>query len=157
MPRKEPTGGALMRVVICGAGAIGASIAYFVSRRGVKPVVVERTGVACAASGKAGGFLARHWCDGTPLQQLARHRFDLHAELADQNSEDWGYGRVMTYAGVGSARSQTRAVQEQPIDWVSSHIEVGQQIGTAEHTAQVHPALFTRAMMRGAQESSAEL
>jgi glycine/D-amino acid oxidase-like deaminating enzyme len=60
-----------MRVVICGGG-IGASIAYFLSRRGVKPIVVERTGIACAASGKAGGFLARHWCDGTPLQQLAR-------------------------------------------------------------------------------------
>jgi glycine/D-amino acid oxidase-like deaminating enzyme len=47
-----------MRVVICGGGVIGASIAYFLSRRGVHPIVIERTGLACAASGKSGGFLA---------------------------------------------------------------------------------------------------
>jgi len=42
-----------MRVVICGGGVIGASIAYFLSCLGARPLVVERTGVACAASGKA--------------------------------------------------------------------------------------------------------
>ena len=72
----------MKRIVICGGGVIGASIAYFLSRRGITPIVVERTAIACAASGKAGGFLARHWCDGTPLQPLARHSFDLHAQLA---------------------------------------------------------------------------
>jgi glycine/D-amino acid oxidase-like deaminating enzyme len=64
-----------MRVVICGGGVIGASIAYFLSRSGAKPIVIERTGVACAASGKSGGFLALDWCDGTPLQSLARRSF----------------------------------------------------------------------------------
>ena len=48
-----------MRVVICGGGVIGAAIAYFLSRRGVRATVIERSGIACAASGKAGGFLAR--------------------------------------------------------------------------------------------------
>ena len=48
-----------MDVLICGGGVIGASIAYFLSRRGVKAIVFESTGVACAASGKSGGFLAR--------------------------------------------------------------------------------------------------
>ena len=46
---------------------IGAAIAYYLSRRGARPIVVERTGVACAASGKSGGFLALDWCDGTAL------------------------------------------------------------------------------------------
>ena len=50
-----------MRVLICGGGVIGASIAYFLSRKGVEPVVIERTGIACAASGKSGGFLALDW------------------------------------------------------------------------------------------------
>src|SRR5205085_4016714 len=101
--RENNGASAVMRVVICGGGVIGASIAYFLSRRGVKPIVIERTGIACAASGKAGGFLARHWCDGTQLQQLARHSFDLHAELAEHGSEAWGYRRVTTYGGVGAA------------------------------------------------------
>src|SRR5437868_12654160 len=100
--------GAVMRIVISGGGVIGASIAYFLSRRGNKPIVVERIGVACAASGKAGGFLARHWCDGTPLQQLARHSFDLHAELAERTGGDWGYRRLVTYGASTSARARSR-------------------------------------------------
>ncbi len=71
-----------MRVLICGGGVIGAAIAYFLSRRGVEVTVVERTGLACAASGKSGGFLALDWCDGSPLGPLARRSFALHAELA---------------------------------------------------------------------------
>ena len=84
----------LMRVIICGGGVIGTSMAYFLSRRGIRATVIERTGIACAASGKSGGFLARDWCDGTPLAALARHSFDLHAELADRLGDDWGYRRA---------------------------------------------------------------
>ena len=47
-----------MHVVICGSGVVGACTAYFLSRRGIDVTVVERTEVAAAASGKAGGFLA---------------------------------------------------------------------------------------------------
>jgi prevent-host-death family protein len=43
---------------------------------------VERPGVACAAPGKSGGFLALDWCDGSPLGPLARASLALHAELA---------------------------------------------------------------------------
>jgi glycine/D-amino acid oxidase-like deaminating enzyme len=65
-------------VVICGGGAIGAAIAYFISRRGAQPVVVERHEVAGAASGKSGGFLALDWCRGSSLDRLARRSFELH-------------------------------------------------------------------------------
>lgn len=54
-----------MHVVIIGAGAIGSSTAYFLSQRAkkndVQITVIEKTGVACAASGRAGGFIARDW------------------------------------------------------------------------------------------------
>ena len=59
-------------VIVCGAGVVGASVAYFLTRRGVRVTVIERTGVACAASGKSGGFLALDWCDNTPVEGLAR-------------------------------------------------------------------------------------
>ncbi len=80
-----------MRVLICGGGVIGVAIAYFLSRRGAKPIVIERTGLACAASGKSGGFLALDWCDGSPLECLARRSFALHASLTDELEGDWGY------------------------------------------------------------------
>lgn len=49
------------RVVIAGAGLQGASLAYHLTQRGVKPLVIEADRVAGAASGKGGGFLARDW------------------------------------------------------------------------------------------------
>src|SRR5437870_349235 len=85
------------RVVVCGAGVMGASVAYFLARRGVAVTVVERTGVACAASGKSGGFLALDWSDGTPLGPLARASFALHAELARELETDYGYRRMDTF------------------------------------------------------------
>jgi glycine/D-amino acid oxidase-like deaminating enzyme len=147
-----------MPVVICGGGVIGASVAYFLSRRGIKPIVVERVGVACAASGKAGGFLARHWCDGTPLQQLARHSFDLHAELAERGSGDWGYRRLVTYGGIAPARARHRDYRgHAALNWVSPHVDITGRVGSTENTAQVQPAAFTTAMMRAAQDRGAEL
>ena len=79
-----------MDVLICGGGVIGASIAYFLSCRGVKAIVFESTGVACAASGKSGGFLARDWCEGLPLAPLARRSFALHTELAEKTCRGLG-------------------------------------------------------------------
>src|SRR6202162_4430792 len=90
-----------MHVLICGGGVIGASIAYFLSCRGVAATVIESTGVACAASVKSGGFLARDWSDGSPLAPLAHRSFDLHAQLAEEVAGDWGYRRLDTYGGVG--------------------------------------------------------
>jgi len=52
-------GSELGEVVIVGAGIIGCSIAYHLAELNVKSTIIERCNVACAASGKAGGFLAR--------------------------------------------------------------------------------------------------
>jgi glycine/D-amino acid oxidase-like deaminating enzyme len=143
-----------MHVVICGGGVIGASVAYFLSCRGVKATVIERTGLACAASGKAGGFLARDWCDGTPLAPLARRSFALHAELNGRLAGDWGYRLLDTYGGIAGFRGQRRSHH---LDWLSARVTIRQQIGTYENTAQVHPEQFTTAMMRAAVAQGAEL
>lgn len=41
----------LCRIVIIGGGVIGAATAYYLSLRGVGATVVERSAIACAASG----------------------------------------------------------------------------------------------------------
>src|SRR6478735_7269487 len=118
-----------MHVVICGGGVIGASIAYFLSRRGVAVTVVERTGIACAASGKSGGFLARDWCDGTPLAALARRSFDLHAELAKRLDNDWGYRRLTTWGAVGGpGRTAHRGTID--VGWLAGGIAVTGALGS---------------------------
>jgi len=53
---------------------IGASIAYFLGLRGIVATVVERTGIASAASGKSGGFLAHDWCEGDADRTLDQRR-----------------------------------------------------------------------------------
>src|SRR5829696_5018643 len=140
-----------MHVVICGGGVIGASTAYFLSRRGIAVTVVERTGIACAASGKSGGFLARDWCDGTPLEALVHRSFDLHAELAERLDGDWGYRRLTTYGGFAPLRHRGAYA----LDWLSQRVAFGRRLGSPETTAQVHPAAFTRAMMRAAEAQGA--
>ena len=89
-------------VVICGGGIQGASIAYYLSLRGVKSTVIERCSVACAASGKAGGFLARNWGAG-PTHELHRLSFDLHEQLAEDLALD-GYRKLPTLSVVPGER-----------------------------------------------------
>ena len=143
-----------MRVSICGGGVIGASIAYFLSRRGVRATVIEGTGLACAASGKSGGFLARDWCDGSPLAPLARRSFALHAELAQRITAEWGYRRLETYGGLAGFR---RRRSEYNLGWLSRDVTVTQALGSPETTAQVHPGQFTTAMMRAAEAQGVQL
>ncbi|CAN0594935.1 unnamed protein product, partial [Ectocarpus sp. 12 AP-2014] len=61
---------------------VGASTAYHLALRGVKPIVIERSKVAAAASGKAGGFLAGGWGSGptVPMHEIS---FDMHEKLAE--------------------------------------------------------------------------
>jgi glycine/D-amino acid oxidase-like deaminating enzyme len=146
-----------MRVLICGGGVIGASIAYFLSRRGVQAVVIERAGVACAASGKSGGFLALDWCDGSPLAPLARRSFALHADLAAELGNDWGYRRLDTYSGYAYAREIGRRGADAPAAWLAGDVVVDRRLGATDTTAQVHPGAFTAALMRAAQAQGAEL
>jgi glycine/D-amino acid oxidase-like deaminating enzyme len=143
-----------MHVLICGGGVIGASIAYFLGCRGVKSTVIESTGLACAASGKSGGFLARDWCDGTPLAPLARRSFALHAELNEKLGGNWGYRRLDTYGGLAGFSARRSAYR---LGWLSSEVKVDQALGSRDNTAQVHPAQFTTAMMRAALAQGAEL
>ena len=148
------------RVVVCGGGVIGASIAYFLSLRNVETLVVERTAIANAASGKSGGFLALDWCQGTPVDALARHSFSLHGELAStlgsEMNLDWGYRRLDTLSVVASeGRDLSKWARMKSPGWLAPHAAVHARIGTEETTAQVNPAEFTRGMMTAAEARGA--
>ena len=146
-----------MQVVICGAGVVGACIAYFLSRRGIDVTVVERARVAAAASGKAGGFLALDWCAGTPLDALARRSFALHSTLPKETGEDWSYRRMSAYSGVAVGERSPRRHEAPRLDWLSDGVVITSRLGTPETTAIVPPGTFTSAMMRSAQYLGAKL
>ncbi len=146
-----------MRVVICGGGVIGACTGYFLARRGVEVLIVERTGVANAASGRAGGFLAYDWCAGIPLDALARRSFRLHAQLPGEIKGDWGYRRMSAYAGFVVPEGDVRREIASKLGWLSEGVIITTRLGTPETTAIVHPGLFTRAVMQAAQNLGAEV
>ena len=147
-----------MNIVICGAGVIGASVAYFLAERGVAATVVERGGVACAASGKSGGFIARDWCEGQPQAALARASFDLHAELARTLDADYGYRAIDTLLAAGSDSGGVERYRgmESP-DWLDGRCAVHSAIGSPRTTATIHPERFTRAMVEAAVNRGARL
>jgi glycine/D-amino acid oxidase-like deaminating enzyme len=145
-------------VVVCGAGVMGASVAYFLARRGVRVTVVERSGVACAASGKSGGFLALDWCDGSPVGPLARASFALHAELAREIATDYGYRRMDTFMLAARERGSVPGGHRAPAPpWIDAHGVVTAVLGSPETTAQVHPARFTTALVGAARARGAAL
>jgi len=146
-----------MRVVICGGGVIGACSAYFLARRGVSVVVVERAVVAGAASGKAGGFLALDWCAGSPLDSLARRSFALHARLANEIRADWSYRPMTAYGGFVVRDQDSRRRVPAALDWLCDGVVISSRLGTPQTTAIVHPRKFTSGMMRAAQEQGAQV
>jgi glycine/D-amino acid oxidase-like deaminating enzyme len=144
------------RIVICGGGAIGVAIAWSLSRRGAEPVVIERHEVGGAASGKSGGFLALDWCRGTSLDRLARRSFQLHAELADELGNPWGYRRLETYGGYAVENERADgAGRRRP--WLSEAVTITGRLGSPQTTALVEPRAFTTGLMRAAEAKGATL
>ncbi|XP_013637939.1 PREDICTED: putative oxidoreductase TDA3 isoform X2 [Brassica oleracea var. oleracea] len=141
------------RIVVCGGGVIGVCTAYFLAKKGVSVTLVEQSAVACAASGKAGGFLAFDWCDGSPVGSLARASFDLHRSLAEELNgvESYGY-RPLTTLSVTVKESKPVSGGLGLPDWVNGPVKSPSTIGTTQTTAQVHPQLFTRKVLSTAVE-----
>ena len=142
------------RIVICGGGAIGVGTAYFLSRRGAEPIVIERHQVAGSASGKSGGFLAFDWCRGSALDRLARRSFTLHAELAETLGNPWGYRRLDTYGGYAVEGGERRP-GERP--WLSEAVTITGRLGSPQTTAIVEPRAFTTGLMAAAEKHGGAL
>lgn len=147
------------KVVVCGGGVVGVCTAYFLSKRGAAVTLVEKSSIACAASGKAGGFLALDWCDGGSVGSLARASFNLHRSLAQELNgvELYGYRPVTTLSlsVTESASSSEKLNRKHSLDvpsWVDGPAKGPRTIGTVETTAQVHPQLFTKTLLSKAVE-----
>ncbi|KAJ8599322.1 hypothetical protein CTAYLR_005341 [Chrysophaeum taylorii] len=146
------------KVVIAGGGVMGCSTAYCLAKNhGISSVVVDRVGVAAAASGRAGGFLARSWNDGAPTQELTHRSFELHAELGEElkafaESGSTDYRRLTCEAVSVASGGRPSNAKLKNVDWVDLGALGSQHMGNESGIAQVHPRKFCDALMRGATE-----
>lgn len=111
--------------------------------------------MAGSASGKSGGFLALDWCRGSALDQLARRSFALHAELAEELGNPWGYQRLVTYGGHADADDASDGTGQRP--WLAGKVALTGRLGSPQTTAIVEPRAFTTGLMRAAEAHDAEL
>ncbi|KAI9008831.1 FAD dependent oxidoreductase [Phycomyces nitens] len=143
-------------VVIVGAGVMGACTAYYLTRNSkeVEVTMIEKTDIACGASGKAGGFLAFDWNDGADTAELSRKSFELHAQLAQELGGDkFGYRPVTAYSVlIQSGKGGGKIINE--VDWLlDENVRTVELLGTKKTAAQVHPGLFTRHLLEVAQKT----
>ena len=137
-------------VMVVGGGIIGASIAYHLTLRGISPVVVEGTRVAAAASGKAGGFLAGSWGDGSPTEQLHRVSFAMHERIAEKLEVE-SYRKLPTM----SVRAGPGKAGQKNVPWLDKEVS-GCSLMDAD-TAQVSPRELTEKLMAAAVSGGATL
>ncbi|MDQ4043886.1 MAG: FAD-binding oxidoreductase [Chloroflexota bacterium] len=91
-------------IVIIGGGIMGASLAYALTRQGIRDVaVVERRTVASGASGKTAALLRQHYTN-RPEATLAHRSLQIFSNWDDAVGGDCGFvrtGSVITVATSG--------------------------------------------------------
>lgn len=120
-------------LIFIGGGIQGVCSAYYLLKNfGIKATIIEKTSVACAASGKAGGFLAREWGSESTIP-LHHHSFDMHKELAQTHSIS-SY-RILPTLSVNSNTTGKKLASWLDGNCTTSHMD--------DVTAQVTPSEFT--------------
>lgn len=128
---------------------------YLAKRYSLACTIVDPVGIAPAASGKAGGFLARDWSDGTPLQDLQRRSFDLHAEQAAQlGAERIDYRRLACVSIACDERGGKPTGQKlKGVEWADINTLGSRVLGGTDTIAQVHPKKLCEAMWKYSQDT----
>ncbi|KAL1530279.1 hypothetical protein AB1Y20_001191 [Prymnesium parvum] len=138
-------------IVIAGAGLHGAALAYYLTLRGAKPLLIEKHSVAAAASGKGGGFLARDWGSG-PTVALHKVSFELHEQLARElNIESY---RKIPVLSVDPGKRSARTTDICP--WLDGNYRDSSWMD-ADGGAQVAPQELCTKLVEAALANGAEL
>jgi glycine oxidase len=169
-------------VAIIGAGAIGCAIAYFLSKEGMKTIVVEKDSIGAHASGYApgllhplGGVAAEFMDTMLPITTLS---FQMHKKLYQHLPEESGidyHFRQSTLFRLAFNNAEAKVIKEEvealqsrgfKIRWLdgeSLHQEVSkiclQVIGAAcyKDVAEVDSYRYVLALAQAAEKCGAEI
>ena len=80
-------------VIIIGGGIHGASLAFHLTRRGLRPLVLERRFVAAGATGRSSGLVRMHY-DLEPESALAWSSYQLFRDWSEIVGGECGFTRT---------------------------------------------------------------
>ncbi len=110
--------------IVIGAGAVGCATALELAKRGLRPLVIERDGIAFNASAYAWGGLSAHFGSGVPGPMTDHYRtaiskhIDLYEELKPQGREDWQLQRVTSLSLADNQESADQLTVD--VEWMQS-------------------------------------
>ncbi len=140
-----------MATVIVGGGIVGVTAALYLVKKGKKVTLIEKCGIACHSSGKAGGFLTdgdSGWHSGS-VARLAKRSFALHEELASElGAEKIGFRRVKCL-GLGD---EAGTVQPK---WLTAQYR--RDMGNESGLAQVTPYKLMDALQEAIVQQGCEI
>ena len=169
-------------VIIIGAGAIGCATAYYLSKEGLKTLVVEQDSIGAHASGYAPGILSPLGVASESMEvmlPLTTKSFEMHKELAEQLLAETGidyYFRqsplltlALTHAEAYGLKDTVDALQHQgfsSIRWldgdtvrqIESRISI-ETIGAAynEEAGELDSYRYVLALAQAAEKHGAEI
>ncbi len=125
-------------VLIIGAGAHGASLAFHLARRGLKVTVLEKRHIAAGATGRSSGLVRMHY-DLEAEARLAWEAFQWFRDWKERIGGECGFTRT----------SFLQLVPRQNIEALRANTQMLQRIGvptfliTAEDVRRLAPAFAT--------------
>ena len=125
-------------VLIIGGGIQGASLAFHLAQRGLKPVVLERRFVAAEATGRSSGLVRMHY-DLELESRLAWISFQYFRDWQEKVGGDCGFTRT------GFLKIVPKEYEEQLRANVAMHREIGidSSLVTAVDVREMAPYLKT--------------
>jgi glycine oxidase len=115
-------------VAVVGGGIIGCLTAYYLTLRGIKPVLIESDGIASGASGASGGWLTPYSASCDPrVIALSPVTLELHRQLAKQLPAETGIDhryQPITYVRCAFTEDGIRRLKE----WYRQRVAEGAKV-----------------------------
>ena len=124
-------------VVIIGGGIHGASLAFHLTRKGLKPIVLEKEFIASGATGRSSGLVRMHY-DLEPESRLAWISYNYFCNWGEMVGGDSGFNRT----------GFLQFVEPDAIENLKANVKMHQRIGipslliTGDDVGRLAPSLF---------------
>ena len=134
------------RVVVVGAGVVGCSVAYHLTKLGISDVVVLESGqIASGTSWHTAGLIMQLRLSHS-LTALAKYNVELYARLEAETGQATGFKQNGT---LGIARTEARMHEIARLAGIAKSFDIEAHLLTAAEAGELYPAMH-RELVRGA-------